>query len=947
MSHRTCNVDNLSVRADAEQDLVRRIGELADQIARALGQAGSSADQAVVAAEEHLDDLGGAGPADARGGAATARITRMLAKLDSIAISLAPGALSRPLRSAAADGDSPPDPLAVPPAVRIGSVPLESPAAPDGSDVPLLVPLLEQGNFVVTGRNATARPATQMLLSMILRSLAGCAPGLVTVTVYDPTLSGGFAPLALLRHHADNLVEPTASTPEQLRRVLETASQQVMRVTDQLGPRYSSLSDLHHAVGQQIEAYRLLVLLHYPEAVTAEDHRALVRIAQAGPRCGVSLLVHNNTDLTAHRNVAPTDLLGVSTYAYKGKDSWRFVSGPTELSFVPDTLPPTPVVETLSARLGRAAKTAAAPSLPLADTLPPPEQSWSASSAAGLRAPIGRAGRDLVEISLGDHHDNVHNVLVGGSVGSGKSNVLLTLVYGLAARYGPDELEMHLLDLKDGLVFSQFAHTSANKHWLPHAKVVGIRSDREFAVAVLEDLVDSLTQRAQLIKAALKHDLQGFREARPDEAMRRVLVVIDEFQVLFADRSGEVDELARKAIAHLETLARTGRAYGYHLVLATQTISGVRALALKSDAIFGQFAARIALKMSASDSRTMLAADNFEAAQLRYRGEAVLNLEHGRADANRRLMVLHAQDAALAELRRRWCAWLPDRPPPLAVEPNLPAELTCSRSWPGLVGGTWRAPEGQVAAWLAEALTPSRTVLASPVDDERGTHVALVGDGVQEAIGALHAASLSLAIQHARQPARFYLVNLLRGDSADAVRPSSLAAAIGRLGSTASLVDGRGFARLIVDLARPLAHPDQAGKAGPTYVVVFGMHRASGLDERVQTDPANPIAVVTVSQEFQRLVKHGSMHGVHLLAWWANMAALAEHLTFGRKDINSWLFLRAQRDAVVDVLGPFAGEWYPRPWRALFFDRTFSADGTLVVPFRPLTEGELAAVGTP
>jgi len=929
-------MDNRNVSGHSEDDLVRQIGELAAEFARALGQAGSSAAVALARAEQAL-----AGRQDGTG---QARIAQLLARLDTFGAHLAPGPLSEPLRTADRGGA---DPLAVPAAVRIGRVPLESPAAPTDDDVPLLIPLLERGNFLVTAETAFSGPATELLVSVILRTLAGCRPGLVTVTVYDPTLSGAFAPLALLRHHADNLVEPTANTPEQLRRVLDTAAQQVLRVTDQLGPRYSSLSALHHAVGQQIEAYRLVVLLHYPEAVSAEDHRALVRIAQAGPRCGVSLLVHHNTDLAPDRNVKPADLRAVATHAHAAAADRWLVSAPPALAFMPDPLPPTPVVEALSARLGKAAKTAAAPSLPLADTLPAPGQTWAASSAAGLRAPVGRAGRDLVDISLGDQHDNVHNVLVGGAVGAGKSNVLLTLIYGLAARYPPAELEMHLLDLKDGLVFSQFARTSANLHWLPHAKVVGIRSDREFAVAVLEDLVDSLTRRAQLIKAALRHDLQGFREARPDEVMGRVLIVIDEFQVLFSDRSGEMDELARKAIAHLETLARTGRAYGYHLVLATQTISGVRALALKSDAIFGQFAARIALKMSASDSRTMLAAENLEAAQLRYRGEAVLNLEHGRADANRRLMVLHAQDATVAELRRVWCARAPDLPPPLAVEPNTPAALLSSRSWPALLAGDWRPPEGQLAAWLGEALTPSRTVLASPVDEERGTHVALVGDGPQEAVGALHAASLSLAVQHGRRPAHFHVVNLLRGEAAAAVRAPAVAAAIERLGSKVSLTDSRGFARLIVDLARPLADPDLASSAGPTYVVVYGMHRAGGLDDRVPAHPANPIALVTVLQEFQRLVKHGSMHGVHLLAWWANMAALSEHLPFGRKDINSWLFLRAQRDAVVDVLGPFAGEWYPRPWRALFFDRTFSADGTLAVPFRPLREDELARVGTP
>ena len=55
------------------------------------------------------------------------------------------------------------------------------------------------------------------------------------------------------------------------------------------------------------------------------------------------------------------------------------------------------------------------------------------------------------------------------------------------------------------------------------------------------------------------------------------------------------DRLAAEAVALLESLARKGRSYGIHLVLASQTVLGVEALYAKRDSIFGQFPVRIAL----------------------------------------------------------------------------------------------------------------------------------------------------------------------------------------------------------------------------------------------------------------------------------------------------------------------------------------------------------------
>src|SRR5690606_21539922 len=123
-----------------------------------------------------------------------------------------------------------------------------------------------------------------------------------------------------------------------------------------------------------------------------------------------------------------------------------------------------------------------------------------------------------------------------------------------------------------------------------------------------------LSRRAGLMKRAGATRLARLRELRPEARLPRIVAVVDEFHVLFSGN----DRLAREAVAHLEELARKGRSYGVHLVLASQTISGVEALYAKKDSIFGQFPLRVALP----GARHLLADDNHAAESISL-GQAV------------------------------------------------------------------------------------------------------------------------------------------------------------------------------------------------------------------------------------------------------------------------------------------------------------------------------------
>ena len=183
------------------------------------------------------------------------------------------------------------------------------------------------------------------------------------------------------------------------------------------------------------------------------------------------------------------------------------------------------------------------------------------------------------------------HALIGGPSGSGKTNLLLTMICSLATRYPPDELELYLLDFKEGVSFAQFA-PRRGRRWLPHARLIGvnINTDREFGLALLQHLAEEMRHRAEAAKANEVTKLEELRAADAQGPWPRIVAVIDEFQYLF----GESDAVTNQAVQLLEDLARRGRSQGIHLVLASQDVSGIQAFWMRP-AIFEQFVLRIGL----------------------------------------------------------------------------------------------------------------------------------------------------------------------------------------------------------------------------------------------------------------------------------------------------------------------------------------------------------------
>ncbi|MFA4807811.1 FtsK/SpoIIIE domain-containing protein [Helicobacter pylori] len=249
---------------------------------------------------------------------------------------------------------------------------------------------------------------------------------------------------------------------------------------------------------------------------------------------------------------------------------------------------------------------------------------WTESSQFKVSVPVGwDINHKEVCFEIGNAQNHT---LICGRSGSGKSNFLHVLIQNLAFYYAPNEVQLFLLDYKEGVEFN--AYTEPNI--LEHARLVSVASSVGFGVSFLSWLCDEIKKRSELFKQFKVKDLSDYRK---HEKMARLIVVIDEFQVLFNSSSKETGAVNR----YLTDLLKKGRSYGVHLVLATQTMRGG-----EIDSSFkAQIANRIALPMDAEDSTKIL--DDDAACEIQ-KPKAIFNNNGGHQKFHTKMSIPKAPD---------------------------------------------------------------------------------------------------------------------------------------------------------------------------------------------------------------------------------------------------------------------------------------------------------------
>ncbi|WP_223269492.1 FtsK/SpoIIIE domain-containing protein [Frigoribacterium sp. ACAM 257] len=174
------------------------------------------------------------------------------------------------------------------------------------------------------------------------------------------------------------------------------------------------------------------------------------------------------------------------------------------------------------------------------------------------------------------------HALVAGTTGSGKSELLQSLVASLAATNDTDAVTFVLVDYKGGAAFRDFAA-------LPHTVGTVTDLDGHLVERALTSLRAELHRRELILAEAGAKDIEDHADqvARGQlaTALPRLVIVIDEFASL-------VRELP-DFVTGLVDIAQRGRSLGIHLVLATQRPTGVVSADIRANT-----ALRIALRVT-------------------------------------------------------------------------------------------------------------------------------------------------------------------------------------------------------------------------------------------------------------------------------------------------------------------------------------------------------------
>jgi S-DNA-T family DNA segregation ATPase FtsK/SpoIIIE len=339
------------------------------------------------------------------------------------------------------------------------------------------------------------------------------------------------------------------------------------------------------------------------------DHARLLNIAETGPMCGVHILW--TADAVSELPAAARAFISVA-------DSGRNLAG-----IVTDSEPVEPLaierVERSAAELvarsmapivdvgsrhdrepdlpasvsyvglagSRTADEAAAVTERWLETGSMKRYSIPTARPTCLRALVGvtTSGPCVIDLASEGPH-----ALVGGTTGSGKSELLQTWVLALASDYSPDRVNFLFVDYKGGSAFAQCVD-------IPHS--VGLVTDLTVHLVrrALLSLRAELQRRERILNLAGAKDVEAMERSADPTTPPRLVIVVDEFAAL----TQEVPEFVDGVV----DIAQRGRSLGLHLILATQRPTGVIKANLRANTNL-----RIALRMAdPADASDVLGTD--------------------------------------------------------------------------------------------------------------------------------------------------------------------------------------------------------------------------------------------------------------------------------------------------------------------------------------------------
>jgi hypothetical protein len=727
-------------------------------------------------------------------------------------------------------------------------------------EMPLALTFPAEGALLLETREPAGTAAAGVLNHIILRLLTTTPPGRLTFTIIDPAgLGAGFAGLMHLADYEEAIINRRIWTQrEHIEERLAEHSAHIEKVIQMyLRNDYATIADYNEQAGSVAEKYHFIVVADFPAGFSDVAVKRLQSIAATGPRCGVFTLIHWDQRLPQPDGFVSEELRRNSIRLLREGDQFIIAGGSEKgVHLVLDPPPSAGLAMDLVHRIGQSSVDSTRVQVPFAQIAPKPGDLWTGDTTSELRIAIGRAGatkHQYLAIGKGTRQ----HALFAGKTGSGKSTLFHVIITNLALTCSPDQVEFYLIDFKKGVEFKCYA-----THRLPHAKVVAIESDREFALSVLHRVDEELKRRGDLFRKLGVQDVARFKKAGGEGSMPRTLLIIDEFQEFFV----EDDSIAQTASLLFDRIVRQGRAFGIHVLLGSQTLGGAYSLAR---ATLGQMAIRVALQCNEADAYLIMDDGNASPRLLSRPGEGIYNDAAGAIEGNSPFQVVWLPD----EEREDWLRKVQEmeaangnrHPGPVVFEGNAPADPAENPALVAAMRSVAAQRPGFGRAWLG-----APNAIKGPTEAafcrQSGSHLLIVGQREEAALTMMTLAARALAGQYPEGAALFYFLHSAAPGTAEAERIAQLRLSMPHGFREVTLQDVPAAVGQLADELKGRSSGDiRLDQAPEIYVFIHCLHRLKKLRQEDDFRFGDSAGADPGSQ-FQDLITEGGSHGIHLIA---------------------------------------------------------------------------------
>lgn len=756
-------------------------------------------------------------------------------------------------------------PAAAPEAIRIGRIELEPCTFPGGvprhakfpssaSTAPLALSFPDKGSIMIE-TDGDSSAATAALNAISIRILASLPPGRASFVFIDPIgLGKDFAGLMHLADYEETLISRRIWTQQaQIEERLAELNEHIEKVIQMyLRNEFATIADYNAQAGAIAEKYHFLVIAGFPSSFSDTAMKRLRSIASSGARCGVHLLIQRDRRQTGVDPSLDEELHRACLSISASKGGYTIAG----CKVVFDPAPVDEIASSLIHRIGKASVDSNRVEVPFSQIIPPGDELWSLDTSEELRVPIGRTGaKKLQTLSLGK--GTRQHALIAGKTGSGKSTLFHVIITNLSLWCSPEQVEFYLVDFKKGVEFKCYADRK-----LPHARVIAIESDRQFALSVLQRVDTELKERGELFRKAGSQELASYNR-NSGARLPRTLLLIDEFQEFFT----EDDSVAQQASLLLDRIVRQGRAFGIHVVLGSQTLGGAYTLAR---ATLGQMAVRIALQCNESDAHLIMDEDNPAPRLLTRPGEGIYNDQSGAATANSPFQIVwlpeEERDAALTQISNLAVERTTSPPAPIVFEGNAPAEIRDNMELAAALRAPASSRPSAGRAWLG-APNSIKGPTTATFRRQSGSNLLVVSQSAEQSISVLVSSLISLAAQYPPDQAEFIILDPQAADDSTSSPLKELASKLPhatRIGGPAQIAEWMG--ELSSNLAERATGP--AADSPEVFLIIHDLHRFKTLrpDDEFRFSYDDTPAELSPSQAFAELSGEGGTAGFHIIA---------------------------------------------------------------------------------